>query len=324
MASNYNRRPLPAEVLVDGRHADRDSAAADARRSAGARDPEHACGSSDCVRGARSERQADAGRACCAASSSAGRECRLLLVSGLRDRHRAGDRQALHGEREYGADVMQLLYVANRYEQKPQMSGAGRRATWWFATVTSASSIAYGEAQGSTPVWLADIAAIPAGARADDSARHRAGNRRAAQGGRSRSLRARPRPALARARQLPPPGAAGRMAAARRRARQGRRRRRRDQGGRVTARAAVSARTSFAPAASNARARVQRRARRAHIVDQHHGPPSTAAAAPQRKRAAHVGVTPGGRKVRLRRRSARSLQHLHRAEPRCRDSSAPD
>src|SRR5690349_18639194 len=34
----------------------------------------------------------------------------------------------LHGEREYGADVMQLLYIANRYEKKPQIEkvlGAG-------------------------------------------------------------------------------------------------------------------------------------------------------------------------------------------------------
>ena len=29
--------------------------------------------------------------------------------------------RALHGERDYAADVMQLLYVANRYEQKPQI-----------------------------------------------------------------------------------------------------------------------------------------------------------------------------------------------------------
>ena len=29
--------------------------------------------------------------------------------------------RALSGEREYGADVMQLLYVANRYERKPEI-----------------------------------------------------------------------------------------------------------------------------------------------------------------------------------------------------------
>ena len=30
--------------------------------------------------------------------------------------------RALHGERDYGADVMQLLYVANRYERKPYLA----------------------------------------------------------------------------------------------------------------------------------------------------------------------------------------------------------
>src|ERR671937_356873 len=29
--------------------------------------------------------------------------------------------RALQGEREYGADVMQLLYIANRYERKPDL-----------------------------------------------------------------------------------------------------------------------------------------------------------------------------------------------------------
>ena len=65
--------------------------------------------------------------------------------------------RALHGERDYPADVMQLLYVANRYEARPQVEG-------WLTTGTTvvcdrylASSIAYGEAQGLDPVWLADI-----------------------------------------------------------------------------------------------------------------------------------------------------------------------
>src|SRR5258707_8577962 len=29
--------------------------------------------------------------------------------------------RALQGEREYGPDVMQLLYIANRYERKPHL-----------------------------------------------------------------------------------------------------------------------------------------------------------------------------------------------------------
>src|ERR1051325_7352424 len=31
--------------------------------------------------------------------------------------------RALQGEREYGPDVMQLLYIANRYERKPDLVG---------------------------------------------------------------------------------------------------------------------------------------------------------------------------------------------------------
>ena len=30
--------------------------------------------------------------------------------------------RALQGEREYGPDVMQLLYIANRYERKPDLA----------------------------------------------------------------------------------------------------------------------------------------------------------------------------------------------------------
>jgi dTMP kinase len=66
-------------------------------------------------------------------------------------------RRALHGEREYAADLMQLLYVANRYEmrewiQKWLSSGAAVVCDRYVA-----SSIAYGEAQGLDPTWLRDI-----------------------------------------------------------------------------------------------------------------------------------------------------------------------
>jgi dTMP kinase len=64
---------------------------------------------------------------------------------------------ALHGEREYGPDVLQLLYVANRYEKKPliqQMLAAG---TVIICDRYLASSIAYGEAQGVDGAWLREI-----------------------------------------------------------------------------------------------------------------------------------------------------------------------
>ena len=64
--------------------------------------------------------------------------------------------RALQGEREYGPEVMQLLYVANRYERKPDLQ------RWLDGGLTlvcdryMASSIAYGEAQGLDPAWLTD------------------------------------------------------------------------------------------------------------------------------------------------------------------------
>jgi dTMP kinase len=65
--------------------------------------------------------------------------------------------RALQGERDYGPDVMQLLYVANRYERKPDLQ------RWLDGGLTLvcdrylASTIAYGEAQGLDPAWLAGI-----------------------------------------------------------------------------------------------------------------------------------------------------------------------
>jgi dTMP kinase len=65
--------------------------------------------------------------------------------------------RALAGDREYGPDVMQLLYVANRYEWKPrlqQMLDAGEIVV---SDRYLASSIAYGVAFGLDADWLAGI-----------------------------------------------------------------------------------------------------------------------------------------------------------------------
>lgn len=65
--------------------------------------------------------------------------------------------RALAGEREFAPDVMQLLYVANRFELKPRLE------SWLAAGDTvvcdryRASSVAYGEAQGLDPRWLEAI-----------------------------------------------------------------------------------------------------------------------------------------------------------------------
>lgn len=62
--------------------------------------------------------------------------------------------RALRGTRDYAPDVMQLLYVANRYEYR-------RAIEDWLASDAVvvcdrylASSVAYGEAQGLDPHWL--------------------------------------------------------------------------------------------------------------------------------------------------------------------------
>jgi dTMP kinase len=62
--------------------------------------------------------------------------------------------RALHGEREYAADVVQLLMIANRYEWKPAISSAIARGELVVADRYLASSVAYGEAQGLDPSWM--------------------------------------------------------------------------------------------------------------------------------------------------------------------------
>jgi len=65
--------------------------------------------------------------------------------------------RALQGDRDYGPDVMQLLYVANRYEWKPQIEFELGRGTVLICDRYLASSIAYGEAQGLDAAWLTEI-----------------------------------------------------------------------------------------------------------------------------------------------------------------------
>src|SRR5215212_6856496 len=56
--------------------------------------------------------------------------------------------RALTGEREYEPDVMQLLYVANRYERKPDLMRWLEGGLMLVSDRYTASSIAYGEALG--------------------------------------------------------------------------------------------------------------------------------------------------------------------------------
>jgi dTMP kinase len=65
--------------------------------------------------------------------------------------------RALAGEREYGAEVMQLLYIANRYERKPDLQRWIDGGLILVSDRYTASSIAYGEAFGLDASWLIDI-----------------------------------------------------------------------------------------------------------------------------------------------------------------------
>jgi dTMP kinase len=62
--------------------------------------------------------------------------------------------RALRGEREYTAEVMQLLYIANRYEWKPTIDSDRLTGTIVICDRYQASSVAYGEAQGLDGDWL--------------------------------------------------------------------------------------------------------------------------------------------------------------------------
>src|SRR6476660_218494 len=65
--------------------------------------------------------------------------------------------RALQGEREYGPDVMQLLYIANRYERKPDLQRWLDGGLVLVCDRYVASSIAYGEAQGLDAPWLLEM-----------------------------------------------------------------------------------------------------------------------------------------------------------------------
>ena len=65
--------------------------------------------------------------------------------------------RALAGEREYGPDVMQLLFVANRHERREAIIEWLAGGLILVCDRYRASSIAYGEAQGLDPRWLEQI-----------------------------------------------------------------------------------------------------------------------------------------------------------------------
>ena len=65
--------------------------------------------------------------------------------------------RALAGEREFGPDVLQLLYVANRCEYRQRLDSWLAAGDIVICDRYRASSVAYGEAQGLDPQWLETI-----------------------------------------------------------------------------------------------------------------------------------------------------------------------
>ena len=89
--------------------------------------------------------------------TSGGRSVRLLSCPDDQTAIGTEIGRGLRGERDYGPEVMQLLYVANRYERKPEIVREKEAGTILVCDRYLASSIAYGEAHGLDVVWLTDM-----------------------------------------------------------------------------------------------------------------------------------------------------------------------
>ena len=187
--------------------------------------------------------------------TSLGRECRLLSFPDYSTPIGSEISRGLHGDREYGPDVMQLLYVANRHEKKPEIERALDAGTTIVCDRYIASSVAYGEAHGLDPRWLTEIQRfLPAPDLSIllDIAPETAA---AAEGCRTRQVRARSGAPVPRARELPSSSCGlDELAAPGRRTLSRLRPGGRAHGSLDTTRAAVRARTSRAPAPRSATA----------------------------------------------------------------------
>jgi dTMP kinase len=65
--------------------------------------------------------------------------------------------RALRGQRDYPPEVMQLLYVANRFEHRALITEETERGGIVICDRYVASSVAYGAAQGLDAAWLEEI-----------------------------------------------------------------------------------------------------------------------------------------------------------------------
>jgi dTMP kinase len=89
--------------------------------------------------------------------SAAGRTVRQLSFPDYETPIGSEIGRALQGERDYSPDVMQLLYVANRYEWKNEIIRARTAGEIVICDRYLASSVAYGEAHGLDAKWLLEI-----------------------------------------------------------------------------------------------------------------------------------------------------------------------
>ena len=118
---------------------------------------------------------------------------------------------------------MQLLYVANRYERKPDLQRWLDGGLILVCDRYLASSIAYGEARVSTRVWLTEIQKFLPRPSLTIMLDIEPGDRCSAKGRRPRSLRARLAMQMRVRDELPTSGGRRAMGRARRRALQARR-----------------------------------------------------------------------------------------------------
>src|ERR1700747_2569287 len=83
-----------------------------------------------------------------------GHKCRLVSFPDYGTSIGEEIARALQGEREYSPEVMQLLYIANRYERKGDLQRWLDGGLILVCDRYTASSVAYGEAFDLDPSWL--------------------------------------------------------------------------------------------------------------------------------------------------------------------------
>ena len=89
-----------------------------------------------------------------AALTESGRQAHFLSFPDYDTAIGAEIGRALRGDRDYAADVMQLLYIANRYEYRPRIEQWLADGAIVVCDRYLASSVAYGEAHGLDAGWL--------------------------------------------------------------------------------------------------------------------------------------------------------------------------